>query len=509
MSNTFTTVESSSGVPERRIHARRQTTSLAYVDLGEDNGGLVLNVSEGGIAVHAAVMLAGDQLPKIRFQLPQSLDWIESAGQVSWTGNSRKSAGIEFVGLPDDAREQIRNWLGSTDPPYEPPSVRRRTIDRRKLAALASLPADGDTPDSAAPPAEDTPKRNQVAESVEARSTDPASAADPPCSVPSTPLPVADPVAGDAGTEIEATAMAAAPVRTRRWPINPGLSWNAQPAEVSSDPPLVHRNWLLLAGVAGLLVAASFTIGLATGRRAWTGILSSPKTAPESSAAPATTERSEPAANGTNGAREPAAGAPGPTTAAVGAAPAGAAGNAERTAASQSSIGSGAQPGNGEPAAQALTVHRQAPSQLGGGGQAAVEDHSGSVLAMPDTPVSASDSVAVSSRLYVPVPAAAGTPGRPQRPGNVRIGRLESRVDIVYPPDAAQQHIEGIVKLHVTIGTDGAISSAAPMSGAPSLAAAALDAVRQWRYQPTTMDGRPIETEADITAVFRLPQTQQ
>jgi TonB family protein len=159
-------------------------------------------------------------------------------------------------------------------------------------------------------------------------------------------------------------------------------------------------------------------------------------------------------------------------------------------------------------APQSLIVHRPTPSQGANSASAPGNEDAGSVLAMPDTPVSASDSVAVSSRLHIPVPAATG-PQASQQKGNVQIGRLESRVEIIYPPEAQAQLIEGIVKLHVTIGTDGAVASAAPMSGAPLLASASLDAVRQWRYKPTLMDGRPIETEADITVVFRLPQTPQ
>ena len=154
-------------------------------------------------------------------------------------------------------------------------------------------------------------------------------------------------------------------------------------------------------------------------------------------------------------------------------------------------------------------MRRAAPPQSTAGVKAIADENSGSVLNMPDTPVSASDSVAVSSRLYIPLPAAAEPAGSAQHSGNVQIGRLESRADIVYPEDAKQQRVEGIVKLHITIGADGAVKDAAPMSGAPSLAAATLDAVRQWRYRPTTLDGHPIETEADITAVFRLPQTPQ
>ena len=496
MSNTSATIDSSTGTPERRVYARRQTSSLAYVDLGEDNGGLVLNVSEGGIAVHAAVMLAGDQLPKIRFQLPQSIEWIESAGQVTWTGDSRKNAGIEFVGLPEEARAQIRNWLTSIEPVYEPPSVRRRTIDSRRLAALASVPDKA----TAVPAADAAPPLRAMKTAAMQQESEPAIGE---------PAVAAGPAVQNIADESESPSVPAASVRTPRWPINPGLTLNAQPPVVAAAPQVQPRNWLVLAGAAGLLVAASFTVGLATGRGAWTGIFSSTTNSPANNTAPAGAPATQPAA-GVPGSVDGSVSNPAAAkNTAGGVAQTSASGNGVRSPSGQLSAGIGVQAPNGEPTAQSLTVRRAAPSQNTGGAKAIADENSGSVLSMPDTPVSASDSVAVSSRLYIPVPAAAEPAGSAQHNGNVQIGRLESRADIVYPEDAKQQRVEGIVKLHITIGADGAVKDAAPMSGTPSLAAATLDAVRQWRYKPTTMDGRPIETEADITAVFRLPQTPQ
>jgi protein TonB len=91
---------------------------------------------------------------------------------------------------------------------------------------------------------------------------------------------------------------------------------------------------------------------------------------------------------------------------------------------------------------------------------------------------------------------------------SLQIGGLISRVDPTYPEEAERQHIEGTVKLHAIIGTDGAIRSIEVVSGPPLLAQAAARAVQQWRYKQTSLGGRPIETEEDIVAVFRL-QTQK
>jgi len=91
-------------------------------------------------------------------------------------------------------------------------------------------------------------------------------------------------------------------------------------------------------------------------------------------------------------------------------------------------------------------------------------------------------------------------------PGQVGpVGQLVNLVDPVYPPDAEQQRIEGTVKLRATIGVDGSIKDLQPLSGPALLLPAALIAVREWRYNPTLLNGQPIETQEDISLVFRLP----
>jgi len=97
---------------DRRLGARRQAP-LTYVELGEDNGGIVLNISEGGFAVQAVGSLIDGQLPQIRFQFSESGYWIETSGRIAWTSESKKVAGVEFVSLPDKEREQLREWIFS------------------------------------------------------------------------------------------------------------------------------------------------------------------------------------------------------------------------------------------------------------------------------------------------------------------------------------------------------------------------------------------------------------
>ena len=85
--------------------------------------------------------------------------------------------------------------------------------------------------------------------------------------------------------------------------------------------------------------------------------------------------------------------------------------------------------------------------------------------------------------------------------------RLIHRVEPEYPPEARAQHIQGSVVLDVQIGGDGAVRNIAVVEGDRSLADAAVQAVRQWRYQPFSVNGQPAEMQTRITIRFTLPPT--
>jgi protein TonB len=108
-----------------------------------------------------------------------------------------------------------------------------------------------------------------------------------------------------------------------------------------------------------------------------------------------------------------------------------------------------------------------------------------------------------------------GTAPPPPRPhqtgplrvgGNVQAARIVNRVQPVYPPLARQTRISGTVRLHAIIGKNGTIESLEVMSGHPLLQQAALDAVRQWRYQPTLLNGEPVDVDTTIDVIFSLNQ---
>ncbi len=90
--------------------------------------------------------------------------------------------------------------------------------------------------------------------------------------------------------------------------------------------------------------------------------------------------------------------------------------------------------------------------------------------------------------------------------GGVKPGAIERQVQPIYPRFALQQRMEGAVVLDATIADTGRVQSVRVVSGQTILAQAAVDAVKQWRYHPTLLDGKPIPTETQITINFKAPR---
>jgi TonB family protein len=98
-----------------------------------------------------------------------------------------------------------------------------------------------------------------------------------------------------------------------------------------------------------------------------------------------------------------------------------------------------------------------------------------------------------------------GPTGPARITSNLSPGSLLYRVEPVYPKIAAIIRAHGVVKLHAIIATDGTIQSLNVIDGPPLLAEAAREAVRQWRYRPYILNGRPVEVETMITVNFKAP----
>ena len=108
-----------------------------------------------------------------------------------------------------------------------------------------------------------------------------------------------------------------------------------------------------------------------------------------------------------------------------------------------------------------------------------------------------------------PPPPAAPKPVTPSRirvGGNVQQAKLIRQPKPIYPPLAKQARISGVVRLNAIIGKDGTIQNLTVASGHPLLVPAAMEAVKQWVYQPTLLNGEAVEVVTQIDVNFTLSQ---
>ena len=109
------------------LNPRIPPKSLIYVACGESNGGMVLNVSDNGLAVSMAIAVGDEAYSHLNVRMNGLPESIEVFGRMVWTTKSKKRAGIQLVDVSDTQREQIREWIaleGVRD--VESPASRRR-----------------------------------------------------------------------------------------------------------------------------------------------------------------------------------------------------------------------------------------------------------------------------------------------------------------------------------------------------------------------------------------------
>ena len=97
-------------------------------------------------------------------------------------------------------------------------------------------------------------------------------------------------------------------------------------------------------------------------------------------------------------------------------------------------------------------------------------------------------------------------PGTIRVGGNAQANKIVNKPVPVYPPLAKEARIQGTVRLTVHIGADGTVKDLQLVSGHPLLVAAAVDAVKQWVYQPTLLNGNPVDVLTEVDVNFTLSQ---
>ncbi len=112
--------------------------------------------------------------------------------------------------------------------------------------------------------------------------------------------------------------------------------------------------------------------------------------------------------------------------------------------------------------------------------------------------------IAVNKQEHLPPPGAPLAQEPIRVGGQVQSARLTYQTRPVYPSLARQARIQGTVRIEAIISRNGTVENLEVLSGHPLLNHAALDAVRQWRYQPTLLNGVAVEVITTIDINFTM-----
>jgi TonB family protein len=121
------------------------------------------------------------------------------------------------------------------------------------------------------------------------------------------------------------------------------------------------------------------------------------------------------------------------------------------------------------------------------------------MIVAPGAERSAASSISMAS-----VPPPTGDTKRITIGGNVQQAKLIRQPRPEYPPLAKQARISGVVQLQVVIATDGTVKDIAVISGHPLLIPPSIEAVKQWQYQQTLLNGQPVEVQTQVDVNFTL-----
>lgn len=97
-------------------------------------------------------------------------------------------------------------------------------------------------------------------------------------------------------------------------------------------------------------------------------------------------------------------------------------------------------------------------------------------------------------------------PQRVRASGKFMETMIVKKVAPVYPPDAKKDHIQGAVELKVTVDKQGNVAKVQTISGPDRLVPSAIEAVKQWKYKPYSLNGNPVEVETKVTVNFTLAE---
>lgn len=448
-----------------------------YVDLGLENGGFPINLSEGGMAFHGVRAMRKDQPLQIKFTLPGLRTPVESAAQIVWLNQLAKGGGLQFIDMPESSARLIREWLSlqtsvrslaDTNPMARPP------VEMKDLKPSPAIrPVTGG----------DRPARNIYSRAIAASLPSGSAAAETAKLVPAgnvPPLPVRP-------VELPQTSGFRSPL----------LKPEARSLWSVSFPFVV---------VTGLGLAAF--LGLASYQLHWSFEI--PATIPNPTAL---LDESVTASSPRHSSDRQRTTAPSSVPFSFASADSPAAGPANDSADAPAMAGITGDPAPYAPPAKKpvplkmkppRTVSRRFGASAGRMTASQMQKAPTADMAPPTlTPPVKTELAAQLPALPSEVPPPAPAPREPVAQNPVlEAAQLISRKSPVYPPAVRGAGFFGSVELHFMIGADGAVHDVTVMKGNPLLGRAATEALQSWRYKPARRDGVPVESESRMTFVF-------
>jgi periplasmic protein TonB len=498
--------------------------------------------------------LQKDQQLSITFKLDGINEPVTATARVVWLTDSRKAGALQFVDLPEASRQLIRDWIElqkKAESPQHSAEMKITPFKAMMTPILASEPTPSAEPAKA--------KSNPETDSSVSKSVLLPPAAPTPAPISSTPAPAK--VTPQASVEPVIAAPAVVPAQPAQANITPAIpkaevqakqsqSLQAAPAVVNLQPPsrttsqaVSRKNksgrfFYLAIGLAAVVAMAVACVVLLwpyrerlmnllnrdhSSRVASTFRAESPVPAeqnqgftPPSDLPMTDPSQWSPVAN-------PLAAPAAPPAAEAnkmnprGRQPKSPAQTASASKSGRNSTAPGVSSASSRVTTPAITPAKASPPAAAAPPISAASEISKglpiSAATKPAVPEAraAESSVTVTGSVEIisdPYPSIR-MPTASQRPtsrlgASLQIGRLVSKGDPVYPPDALRQNITGTVKMHIVINESGAVESAVLVSGPAALADAAMRAVKGWRYEPTIIGGAPVEVEEEVTLVFRI-----
>lgn len=95
----------------RRCSDRQRVKTIVYIDLGSSNGGMLIDVSDGGLSFQGIHPLQAGQVFSVDFKLPGIDQSFRTTGQIVWLNDSRKGGGLRFVEPLEETRNLLKGWL--------------------------------------------------------------------------------------------------------------------------------------------------------------------------------------------------------------------------------------------------------------------------------------------------------------------------------------------------------------------------------------------------------------